>query len=114
MPAYTALTINEISRAGIAATLVSADETDGHSFVNDGRTFIHAINTADAGNITFLIPRTVAGQSVTDREEVLPVNAVGEFFGPFPPGDYNQADGTVYITISEQDNVTLGAFRLPG
>lgn len=110
---HPALTVNEIVRAGTAATRVAADETEGHSFVNDGRTLIFCINTAGATTLTFQIPRTVDGQAVTDRDEVVPINAVGEFYGPFAPGDYNQPDGTVYIDVDTEATCTLGAFRLP-
>jgi len=111
--AHTAMTVNDILRAGTAATLIAADQTDGHRFANDGRTFILCVNTAVACTLTFQTPGTIDGLPVDNRDEIVPINAVGEFYGPFPPNIYNQSDGTVFIDVDTETTCNLGAFRLP-
>ncbi len=111
--AHVLIAVTDIVRGGTAQTLTASDETDGHRFPNDGRTLIAVINTAGATTFTFITPGTVDGLAVTDRDEVIPINAVGEFYGPFPPGIYNQPDGTVFIDVDTEATCSLGAFRLP-
>ena len=111
--AHITIAVTNIARAGTAPTLGAADDVDGHRFPNDGRTFIFCINTAVACTLTFQTPGTVDGLVVDDRDEVVPINAVGEFYGPFPPSIYNQSDGTVFIDVSTETTCNLAAFRLP-
>ena len=111
--AHTLMTVADIVRGATAQTLIASDETEGHRFPNDGRTFIAAINTAGATTFTFQTPGTQDGLAIADRDEVIPINAVGEFYGPFPPGIYNQPDGTVFIDVDTEATCSLAAFRLP-
>lgn len=109
-----ALTVYDCSRDGVAFAMTAADDTDGHSFVNDGRTIILALNTAGATTFTFQTPGTVDSQAIGDRDVAINIHATQhDAIGPFPPGQYNQSDGTVYIDVDDDTTCSLMALRIP-
>lgn len=109
--ARTALTPTQITRAGVAPTL-SAANADGHSVSNAHSPFLH-VNNGSGGSITvtILIPKTLDGQSIANsgRQVTVPAGQA-RLIGPFPPGTYEQADGTVHVNFSSVTSVTVGAF----
>ncbi len=108
------LTVLEIARAGLVGALVAADDTDGHKFLNDGRTFLLVLNTAVACTLTFQTPGTVDGLAIAERTVVIAIHATDHvLIGPFPPGDYNQSNGMVFVDVDTETTVTLAAVRLP-
>jgi hypothetical protein len=107
--ARTALTPVAIVRAGISAALGAAN-ADGHSCVNDGKTFLD-VNNGGAGalNVSLVISETVDGYTPGPR--VVNFNAgVEKLIGPFPVNIYG---ATLTIDFDEVDTVTIGAFKLP-
>jgi hypothetical protein len=109
-----ALTVYDSSRDGVQCTMTAADDTDGHYFVNDGRTIILAQNTGGASTLTFQTPGTVDSQAVGDRDVAVNIHAtLPDAIGPFPPGVYNQSDGTVYIDVDDDTTLSLMALRIP-
>lgn len=123
-PAYAAggnratLTVtNVIRQGGVAETTYSADG-DGHKFNNNGETWIRVYNAyTDTITATFVTPGTVDGLAVADLDVPVSAGAV-RLIGNFPPGRFNQEDGTVYlnwntaVTGSVASSVTVGAFRI--
>ena len=114
MAARTLIPTNTIIRTGVQPALTAGDETNEMYFVNDGRTFIYALNTATASALTFITPGTVDTNAIANRTVAIGIHAdEGTFIGPFPPSIYNQTDGTVHVDIDAHANLTLEAFRLP-
>ena len=118
--ARTLIALNTIARAGVQPALTAGDDANEMYFVNDGRTFIYALNTGGASNLTFLTPGTVDTHAIANRTVAVAVDATeGMFIGPFPPSVWNNAgaaaadNGTVHIDIDDDTTLTLGAFRLP-
>ena len=118
--ARTLIPLNTIVRAGIQPALTAGDDAQEMYFVNDGRTFIYALNTGVASNLTFITPGTVDTKAIANRTVAVAVHATeGMFIGPFPPSIWNNAgaaaadNGTVHIDIDDDTNLTLEAFRLP-
>jgi len=110
------LTVTDIIRTGVGnpGTLTAGDETDNHEFVNDGRTIIAVLKTGGTCVMTFQTPGTVDGLAIGEQIVTPGVDATKvTMIGPFPVGDYNQADGKVYIDIDDETTFSLGAFRLP-
>jgi hypothetical protein len=113
--ARTQLTIKRLSPAGIAPAL-EAGNVDGHSFQNDGRTWLE-IKNASAGAITATFPTPFSRDGLDLPDRVVNIAAGAELrVGPFDPLVYNQetvADrGRVFVDLSAAASVTIGAFRL--
>lgn len=113
--ARTDVTVGEISRAGIAETLIPAI-VDGHMFLNGGDVHAVILNTdVAAKTITFITPRTVHGLAVGDLAITLNQNDRKKV-GPFPPDTFNQPTGAdagkVYVDYSAITGVSIGFFRL--
>ena len=111
--ARTALTVQPMARTGLEATYGAANG-DGHSFQNDGRTFLHIKNGATDCVITVATPRTVDGQAVTPRTVTCTADEE-RFIGPFPPSLFNQmgaAGDVVHVDFDDVSNVTVAALRI--
>lgn len=109
--ARTALTVLQVARTGLTPAY-TAGNVDGHSIVNDGRVCTHVKNGSGSSiNVTVQTPGTVDGLAVSDLVVAVPAGQE-RMIGPFPPGVYNQADGTVYVDLSAVTTVTLAAVRL--
>jgi len=110
------LPVTNIIRTGVGnpGVLVAGDEDLDHEFVNDGRTIICVLKTGGTCAMTFKTPGTVDGLAIGEQV-VTPAVAATQYtmIGPFPPGIYNQSDGTVHIDIDDETTFSLGAFRLP-
>ena len=119
MAARTDLPVTNIIRTGVGnpGVLVAGDETDNHSFVNDGRTIISVLVVTGGGAtgaLTFKTPGTVDGQAIAEQIVTPGLHDTqNTLIGPFPPSIYNQSDGTVHIDLNDETDLTLGAFRLP-
>lgn len=100
----------KIARTGLEPAYAAA-AADGNAFANDGQTFLHVVNGATDVEVTMRIPTTVDGQAVTNPTVTVPATE-GRMIGPFPPGIYNQPDGTVHVDYDDESNVTIAAIRL--
>lgn len=98
----TALTITPVTRAGIAPpTQNNSDPANNHSLAyNSGGIIIEAQNTHAtlARVVTVETPGVVDGLAVADLTVSVAATTT-RLIGPFPPGVYNQGDGTVNINI---------------
>jgi hypothetical protein len=107
------LTVQPVSRLGVEPAYAAA-QTDGNSFNNTGREFLHIKNGAIDCVVTVKTPRTVDGQAVTER--TVTVTATEErMIGPFPPATFNQLGASgdvVFVDYDDVTNVTLGVFRI--
>lgn len=116
-----ALTVTQISRAGVTETLYTADG-DGYKFSNNGYVWVKVQNDyTDTITATFVTPGTVDGLPIDDLDIVVPTST-NRLVGPFPPSQYNQPSGTdagkVYlnfdaaVTGTVASSVTVGAWRV--
>lgn len=111
--ARTALTVQTISRSGLAPSYSNGDATNDHQFLNDGKTFVHVKNGGGSSiTVTIQTPGSVDGLAVADRD-VTVANGAEKMIGPFPTATYNQSGGLVYLDLSADTSVTLAAFKLP-
>jgi len=107
------LSVQPLGRNGINPSFGAA-ETDGNSWRNTGREFLHVKNGATAVVVTVVTPRTVDGQAVTSRTVTVPASAE-RMIGPFPPSIFNQggsAGDVVHVNYDDVTNVTVGVFRV--
>lgn len=116
-----ALTVTQISRAGVTETLYAADG-DGYKFSNNGYVWVKVLNDyTDTITATFVTPGTVDGLPIDDLDIAVPADGGTRLVGPFPPSQYNQPSGTdagkVYlnfdaaVTGTVASSVTVGAWR---
>lgn len=109
--ARTALTVQTIVQTGITPSYQAAT-TDGHSFVNNGNTFLALINNHTSATMTATVvhPGTIDGLAVADQ----PVSVAGgatKYLGPFS-ARFNQPGTTdVYVEMSTT-NASVAALRI--
>ena len=107
----TAITHQQIARTGLEETLAAAN-AGGSYFANDGMMFLHVVNGSGAPiTVTVETPGVVDGLAIADQI-ITVTNAEERFIGPFPPGIYNQSDGTVYVDYSAVTDVSVAVLRL--
>lgn len=93
--------------AGLDPTLQAADVA-GDTFVNDGRTFVHAENS-DVAARTITIPSNAPCDQGFDHDAVVTIPAGGaRIFGPF---DINRFGQTVAMSYDAVTGLTVAARR---
>lgn len=117
--AYTELTVQSPSIAGVIPTNASATLSEGNRFINTGREFIMITNdgTVDSVIVTIPTPQTIAGLTIQDPTVTIVKDGVIKIIGPFPPHVYNNpAGGTdpneVYIEYDQVTLVKVSVFRV--
>jgi hypothetical protein len=111
--------VTPVSRDGAevdTANEVPGDSVNGHLFVNDGSTFLSVRNFDGVApgpqTVTIHIPRPLDGSGpTTDVINLAAVDGARYLIGPFPKRIYNQADGRVYVDVSDAD-VKLEAYSI--
>lgn len=98
--ARTALTVQTIVQAGIVPSYVAAT-TDGHSFINNGNTFLAIINAHTSATMTATVqhPGQIDGLAVADQ----PVEIAGgatKYLGPFSARFHQPGTTDVYVDMS--------------
>jgi len=106
----TNVPVQQLSRTGLVTgstgSEVTGDSANNHSFINDGKTFLHVRNSAATAtrNVTLVIAQPGPdGATVTNPSVAVPISSE-KVIGPFPQAIYNQPDGTCYINV---DNAEL-------
>lgn len=97
-------------KAAAQIALTGASATD--EFDNDGRTVLFVRGgTAPSGTVTISSTPCSHGRS---NEDVAQVVAADEEYllGPFPPSQYNDANGKVQIATSPTTDIELAAIKL--
>ena len=109
--ARTVLAVQQVARTGLTPSF-SAANVDGHNVANDGKVVLEVKNGSGAPiNVTFQTPGSVDGNAIADLVVAVPAGG-DKICGPFPPGIYNQADGTMYVDFSAVTTVTVAALRM--
>lgn len=94
----------------LTAQLQAASAAD--TFSNDGRTLLYIKTGATAtGNATAVSTPCSHGRAGEDVVQAL--SASKEYLlGPFPPGQYNDANGKVAVNLSAPTDVEAAALKL--
>jgi hypothetical protein len=116
--AYTELTVQAPTIAGVIPADVAATLTDGNRFKNSGREFILVKNGGGVNPVVVTIPtpQTIKGLTIQDPTVSVAIG-VEKIIGPFPPSLYNNpAGGTdpneVYLEYDQITSVTVSVFRV--
>lgn len=111
--ARTAIPITDIEVTGTALPAQTAGDTVNHNSFgpNDGQVWLEVENasTSATEKFTLVIPGTVDGIAIEDKELEVPKEAT-RIFGPFPPSDFNN-EGDVYVNPASAE-LKFRAFRL--
>ncbi len=120
--ARTVLTVNSVVRTGLVVAYVSGDSANGHSFDNTGENVFLLVINGDAADktVTITTPNQVDGHDIGDLAVVVTASEE-RVIGPFPNAIYGTVDTdpdpdidpAVFVDLSADTSVTLGAFRLP-
>lgn len=117
------LTVNKIVRTGIvfgiglAGTKTMATGSAADEFANNGRTFVLVSNDDSAAHaVVFATQKAVLGLNVAELIVSVPLGMVdGEdciIIGPFPPNVFNDANGKVQVTYTENTDGSGGSAHL--
>lgn len=120
--ARTVLTVNSVIRTGLVVAYVSGDAANGHSFDNTGENVFLIVKNADVSDktVTITTPNTVDGHAIADLDVIVTL-AEERCIGPFPNALYGTVDTdpdpdidpAIFVDLSADTSVTLGAFRVP-
>jgi len=114
--AYTDLTIQVVTIAGLEPAYVAATASDGDMWRNSGKEFLHVVNAGGGSiDVTVLTPATVDGLAIEDKIVTIPAGE-DRMIGTFKPSLYNNpAGGTdpskIYVEYSGVSSVTVAAIR---
>lgn len=113
--AESRLSVEDVSRTGLAATYNAVDGVDTFLVRNDGRVMLHFKNTdGSAETITVQTPKTVNGLAVAELTVTIPATTGDKMVGPFPPGTFNDSSGDLKFTASNGTATTCAVVRLGG
>jgi hypothetical protein len=97
-------------KAAAAVTYTAASATD--QFSNDGKTVLRIKGgTAPTGTVTVSSTPCSHGRSNEDIAQVVSADT-DYLMGPFPPEQYNDANGMVQIATSPTTDIELAAIKL--
>lgn len=112
--ALSVLTLPTRAGISIADAALTAANTDGHMFVNDGRTVLILQNTNGAiRTVTVQTPIAVDGLAVADLSITVPALTGRVITPPFPVTVYNQSNGMVFVDYSGVSQTLVAAVRIP-
>ena len=115
--AYTELTVQTPTIAGVIPADVAATASDGNRFKNTGNEMLLVRNGGGSTVVvTIPTPQTIVGLSIQDPTITI-ATGVNRNIGPFPPSVYNNpAGGTdpneVYVEYDQVTSVTVSVFRV--
>lgn len=109
------LTVEEMDLNGLSATYNSA-ASDGDSFLNDGRTFLHVKNGDSVSHtITIAVQNTISigGVTLSISDPTVTV-AAGEdqFIGPLDRDWFNDDNKMVQISYDAVTSVTVAVIKV--
>jgi len=105
------LTVQQIAITGLEETQVAAAAA-GDTFLNNGRTFFHAIN-ASGSDCELTFDSLTACNQGTDHDVVVDVTAAEErLVGPFPMDRFNTSAGIVTVTYESETSLTVAAVSM--
>ena len=106
--------ITQVVQEGVAPPAqTNADAANDHQLdFNDGRVLLEVVSTdAGAQSVTVVTPGQQSGLGVADLVVSVPAGAT-RLMGPFSPGTFNNADGTVYIDTTVSTTLKFRAYHL--
>ena len=120
--ARTVLTVQDVVRTGLVPSYVAGDSANGHSFDNTGEDVFLIVINDDVSDktVTITTPGTLDGHAIDDLAVVVTL-AEERVIGPFPNALYGTVDvdpdpdidPAIFVDLSADTSVTLGAFRMP-
>lgn len=110
----TALTLQDISIAGLAPTYSAGDAANGHTIAGaDSDSFLHVKNTGGgACTVTLNATARIAGLALANQTVSVPATTGDKMIGPLRPDVFGQSDGACYVDLSTATGVTLAAIRV--
>jgi hypothetical protein len=110
--ATEALTVQQITRAGLAPTFTNPTATDGWTFSgNTGNHFLRVKNTNGSSRTVTPTPtgKSKSGLSLTAEPVTIPDTTGDVLIGPFDPSDFG---ATVTIACSATAGLSAAAIKL--
>jgi len=97
--AQETLTVQSVVRTGAELNLQSVTTADGFKFKNDGHTLL-VVAEKNAANCEVTVTPTQTVDGLTPASRTVDVVASETWvLGPWPPEQYNDADGYLEVTI---------------
>ncbi len=111
--AVTDIAVLKIVKSGLTNAATTSVIGDTVTFTNDGHTLIN-FRKSSSGNctVTILSQATVGGLAVANQSFTVPATTGDVFAGPFPPSIFNDANGKVNFSLSDEAGLTYTILRL--
>ncbi|KKL13060.1 hypothetical protein LCGC14_2529520 [marine sediment metagenome] len=117
--AYTEITVQSPTIAGVIPTNAAATLSDGNRFINTGREFVMITNngTVNPVVVTIPTPQTINNLTIQDPTVSVAKDGIIKIIGPFPPSIYNNPVGgtdenEVYVEYDQATDVLISVFRV--
>lgn len=108
------LAIQKATYEGLDLALEAAtSDSEGDSFINNGRIVLLAVNGSDASRTLTITPVVdpEGGESVTPIDVVIGAGDMA-VIGPFPMRYFNDPTGQVFVEYSNEADVEVAAIRV--
>lgn len=107
-----AITVQQISTAGLTPTAGVAAAAAGDTVINNGRTYIEIIDTGTTAPTITITGQVTCNQGSThDITVAVPAGGTKKI-GPFNTNWYNNSDGSIEVSYSSETDVTIAAFTI--
>lgn len=100
-------------QGGVASVKQAMATADNYIVRNNGNVLLHFLKTgANVAVITIVTPKTVSGLAVADLTLNVPATTGDVWAGPFAKDTFNDADGDLDVSTSEETGITVEAIDL--
>ena len=118
--AYTTRTATTLSPTNptevdaLSGSVPGTGSGNGIQWLNNGRQVAVVINTAGSAlTVTQVVGKTVAGVTPTAPTTEVALTSGISVLGPYPPGQWNDADGYMKLDFSATTNAKVVLLELP-
>lgn len=100
-------------QGGIASSTQAMATADNYIIRNNGNVLLHFVKVgANNATITVVTPKTVSGLAVADLTFSVPATTGDVWAGPFSPDTFNDANGDLDVSTSEETGIVMEAIDL--
>ena len=91
----------------------AADDTNDHSFINDGNVLLMMKNVSAGIKTADIISIANRWGRTGDQTLTCPATTGISQAGPFPKSVWNQSGGVVHVDLTDDVDISFAAVRLP-
>jgi hypothetical protein len=105
------LTVQQVTTAGLERTTTAAGAT-GDEFVNDGKTILVVEDTGTTAPTVTIDSQVECDQGFDHDASISVESGETRYIGPFPINRWNDENGKVQVTYSDETDVVVSAISI--